>query len=89
MGSSRRLGLLNDGVVVPTLPRFELERLEAPTLIISALCHPERSAPKARVAKDLLLGRSEGPPKQVLRALALRANGAQDDKALASMKRKE
>ena len=34
--SSRRLGLLNDGAVVPTLPRFELERLEAPTLIISA-----------------------------------------------------
>lgn len=34
--SSRRLGLLNDGAVVPTLPRFELERLETPTLIISA-----------------------------------------------------
>ncbi len=34
--SSRRHGLLNDGAVVPTLPRFELERLEAPTLIISA-----------------------------------------------------
>ncbi|HKA58454.1 MAG TPA: alpha/beta hydrolase [Gemmatimonadales bacterium] len=34
--SSRRLGLLNDGAVVPSLPRFELERLETPTLIISA-----------------------------------------------------
>lgn len=34
--SPRRLGLINDGAVVPTLPRFELERLEAPTLIISA-----------------------------------------------------
>jgi pimeloyl-ACP methyl ester carboxylesterase/mannose-6-phosphate isomerase-like protein (cupin superfamily) len=34
--SRRRLGLLNDGAIVPTLPRFELERVEAPTLIISA-----------------------------------------------------
>lgn len=34
--SSRREGLLNDGVVVSGLPRFELERLETPTLIISA-----------------------------------------------------
>lgn len=34
--SRRRLGLINDAAVVPTLPRFELERLESPTLIISA-----------------------------------------------------
>ena len=34
--SSRRLGLLNEARVVPNLPRFELERIEMPTLIISA-----------------------------------------------------
>jgi 2-hydroxy-6-oxonona-2,4-dienedioate hydrolase len=34
--SSRRLGLINDAAVVTRLPRFELERLESPTLIISA-----------------------------------------------------
>lgn len=34
--SSRRLGLINDAAVVSRLPRFELERLETPTLIISA-----------------------------------------------------
>jgi pimeloyl-ACP methyl ester carboxylesterase len=34
--SSRRLGLRNESVVVPNLPRFELERLKAPTLILSA-----------------------------------------------------
>jgi pimeloyl-ACP methyl ester carboxylesterase len=34
--SSRRLGLQNEAAVVSNLPRFELERLEAPTLIISA-----------------------------------------------------
>ena len=34
--SARRLGLLNEAAVVPNLPRFELEHLEAPTLIISA-----------------------------------------------------
>ena len=34
--SSRRLGLLNEAAVIPTLPRYELERLQAPTLIIAA-----------------------------------------------------
>ena len=34
--SRRRLGLLNDAAIIPTLPRFALERVEAPTLIISA-----------------------------------------------------
>ena len=34
--SRRRHGLLNDAAVVTTLPRFELERVQAPTLIISA-----------------------------------------------------
>lgn len=34
--SSRRLGLRNESLVVPNLPRYELERVEAPTLIISA-----------------------------------------------------
>lgn len=34
--STRRLGLRNDSAVVPDLGRFELERIEAPTLIISA-----------------------------------------------------
>lgn len=34
--SSRRLGLRNEAAVVPTLPRYELERLHAPTLLIAA-----------------------------------------------------
>lgn len=34
--SSRRLGLLNEAAVIPTLPRYELERVQAPTLIIAA-----------------------------------------------------
>lgn len=34
--SSRRLGLLNEAAVVPTLPRYELEQLQAPTLCIAA-----------------------------------------------------
>lgn len=34
--SPRRLGLLNDAVVTSTLPRYELERIAAPTLVLSA-----------------------------------------------------
>jgi pimeloyl-ACP methyl ester carboxylesterase len=34
--SSRRLGLLNDALVTSTLERYELERIAAPTLAISA-----------------------------------------------------
>ncbi|HSC47654.1 MAG TPA: alpha/beta hydrolase [Gammaproteobacteria bacterium] len=34
--SPRRLGLLNDGAVVTTLPRYDLERIDAPTLVIDA-----------------------------------------------------
>ena len=34
--SARREGLLNDAVVVSHLPRYELERIAAPTLIVSA-----------------------------------------------------
>lgn len=33
--STRRLGLLNDAVVTSTLERYELERIEVPTLVIS------------------------------------------------------
>jgi 2-hydroxy-6-oxonona-2,4-dienedioate hydrolase len=33
--SPRRLGLLNDAKVTSTLPRYELERIQAPTLVIS------------------------------------------------------
>jgi 2-hydroxy-6-oxonona-2,4-dienedioate hydrolase len=33
--SARRLGLVNDAKVTSTLPRYELERINAPTLIIS------------------------------------------------------
>jgi 2-hydroxy-6-oxonona-2,4-dienedioate hydrolase len=32
----RRLGLLNDGAITSTLPRYELERIQAPTLLFSA-----------------------------------------------------
>jgi len=34
--SLRRTGLVNDAAVVSTLPRYELERIQAPTLVISA-----------------------------------------------------
>jgi pimeloyl-ACP methyl ester carboxylesterase len=34
--SSRRLGLVNEAAIIPTLPRYELERIEAPTLLIAA-----------------------------------------------------
>ena len=34
--SPRRLGLLNDATVTSTLPRYDLERIAAPTLLISA-----------------------------------------------------
>lgn len=34
--SPRRLGLLNDAAVTSTLPRYELERIAAPTLVLSA-----------------------------------------------------
>jgi pimeloyl-ACP methyl ester carboxylesterase len=33
--SARRAGLLNDGAVLTTLPRYPLERITAPTLVIS------------------------------------------------------
>ena len=34
--SPRRLGLLNDAAVTASLPRYELERIAVPTLIVSA-----------------------------------------------------
>jgi pimeloyl-ACP methyl ester carboxylesterase len=34
--TERRAGLLNDGVVTTTLDRYDLEHVEAPTLVISA-----------------------------------------------------
>lgn len=34
--SPRKLGLLNDATVTSTLPRYELERIAVPTLILSA-----------------------------------------------------
>jgi pimeloyl-ACP methyl ester carboxylesterase len=34
--SPRRAGLLNDAVVTSSLPRYELEKITAPTLAISA-----------------------------------------------------
>ena len=33
--SRRRLGLLNDAAVISTLPRYQLERISVPTLILS------------------------------------------------------
>jgi pimeloyl-ACP methyl ester carboxylesterase len=33
--SARRLGLMNDAAVTSSLPRYELERISAPTLVIS------------------------------------------------------
>ena len=36
MWSARRLGMLNDAAVTSSLPRYELERITAPTLVMSA-----------------------------------------------------
>jgi pimeloyl-ACP methyl ester carboxylesterase len=33
--SPRRLGLINDAAITSSLPRYELERIAAPTLVIS------------------------------------------------------
>jgi pimeloyl-ACP methyl ester carboxylesterase len=38
--SPRRIGLLNDGVITSTLPRYDLEHIAAPTLVIS--CEDDR-----------------------------------------------
>ena len=34
--SARRLGLLNDGIITSALPRYSLEQIRTPTLIVSS-----------------------------------------------------
>jgi 2-hydroxy-6-oxonona-2,4-dienedioate hydrolase len=50
--SSRRLGLLNDGSIVPVLPRYELERISAPTLILGVQDDLYRTWPGARYSAE-------------------------------------
>lgn len=52
----RRLGLLNDGVVVSTLPRYELEQISVPTLAISAADCLYGTFEGARYAADHIPG---------------------------------
>jgi pimeloyl-ACP methyl ester carboxylesterase len=52
----RRLGLLNDGVVVSSLPRYELEKISAPTLAISAADCLYGTFEGARYAADHIPG---------------------------------
>jgi 2-hydroxy-6-oxonona-2,4-dienedioate hydrolase len=54
--SSRRLGLLNDAAIVSSLPRYDLERIAAPTLIVSVEDCLFRTAPSARYSADHIPG---------------------------------
>jgi pimeloyl-ACP methyl ester carboxylesterase len=54
--SPRRLGLLNDARVVSTLQRFELERIHAPTLIISAKDDGYGTFPGAQYSASQIAG---------------------------------
>ena len=57
--SMRRLGLLNDASIVRSLPRYELERIAAPTLILAladclygtyaGACYSAEHIPRARL----------------------------------------
>jgi 2-hydroxy-6-oxonona-2,4-dienedioate hydrolase len=59
----RRLGLLNDAAVVSSLPRYELERIEARTLAISAADDLYRTFEGARyTAEHVPRGRFVGYP---------------------------
>ena len=54
--SARRLGLLNDGQVTTTLRPFELERIRAPTLLISAKDDLYGTFERARYTADEIPG---------------------------------
>ena len=86
------MGLLNDARVVPSLPRYDLERIAAPTLAISAADdfygtfagahYTAEHVPGARfigypTGGHLLVGRNADAESQILGFL--RAAGAADD----------
>jgi pimeloyl-ACP methyl ester carboxylesterase len=50
--SARRLGVLNDSAITPRLPRYELERIGAPTLIASAADDAYRTYDGARYSAE-------------------------------------
>lgn len=54
--SRRRLGLLNDAAIVSSLPRYDLERIAAPTLIVSVEDCLFRTARAARYSADHIPG---------------------------------
>jgi pimeloyl-ACP methyl ester carboxylesterase len=50
--SARRLGVLNDSAITPSLPRYELERIGAPTLIAGAADDPYGKYDGARYSAE-------------------------------------
>ena len=52
--SSRRLGVLNDGNTQGSARQYPLERISAPTLLISATDDLYRTLPNARLAASLI-----------------------------------
>ena len=54
--SRRRVGLLNDAAVVSSLPRYELEKITAPTLAISAADDLYGTYPGARYTAEHVPG---------------------------------
>lgn len=91
--SRRRLGLLNDAAVVTTLPRFELERVQAPTLLISAQDDLYRTFAGARYSAEhipnarfigyetgghLLVGHDQETNAEILRFLEANAPSTSD-----------
>jgi len=92
--STRRRGLLNDAAVVTALPRYELERIVTPTLIISArddLYHTFAGArysaehmPHARfigypTGGHLLVGHDEAVTAEIVSFLGAAANSEDDE----------
>jgi len=50
--SARRLGVLNDASITPSLPRYELERIDVPTLIVGAADDPYGTYNGARYSAE-------------------------------------
>jgi pimeloyl-ACP methyl ester carboxylesterase len=50
--SARRLGVLNDASITPSLPRYELERIAAPTLIAGTADDPYGTYDGARYSAE-------------------------------------
>jgi pimeloyl-ACP methyl ester carboxylesterase len=54
--SQRRNGLLNEAIVIPSLPRYELERINVPTLAISCADDLFGTYDAARYTADQIAG---------------------------------